>query len=51
MANETNSYPIIVTIANDVYALALAVMLKSFEANLKPKATVKVYILIKDFSK
>ena len=51
MANETNSYPIIVTIANDVYALALAVMLKSVEANLKPKATVKVYILIKDFSK
>lgn len=51
MANENNSYPIIVTIANDEYALALAVMLKSVETNLKPNTTVKVYILIKDFSK
>ena len=51
MANENNSYPVVVTIANDEYALALAVMLKSIERNLIPNATVKVYILIKDFSK
>lgn len=51
MANVNNSYPVIVTIANDVYALALAVMLKSVETNLKPNTTVRVFILSKDFSK
>jgi len=51
MANENKSYPVIVTIANDEYALALAVMLKSIETNLSANTTGRVYILIKDFSK
>ena len=51
MVNSNNSYPVLVTIANDSFALALAVMLKSVELNLKPNTIVKVYILIKDIKK
>ncbi|PKP35446.1 MAG: hypothetical protein CVU00_02505 [Bacteroidetes bacterium HGW-Bacteroidetes-17] len=51
MANDNNPYPVIVTIANDGYVLALAVMLKSVETNLNAKAKIKVYILIKDLNK
>lgn len=50
MTNENKLHPVIVTIANDKYALSLAVMLKSIEVNLCPNALVKVYILFKDFS-
>ena len=50
MTNENKPYPVIVTIANDEYALSLAVMLKSIEVNLKPNTIAKAYILIKNFS-
>ena len=51
MTNENTSSPVIVTVANDNYALALAVMLKSVEVNLKPNTKAQVFILMKDFGK
>jgi lipopolysaccharide biosynthesis glycosyltransferase len=45
-----NSFPVVVTIANDEYSLTLAVMLKSIETNLKSGTKAKIYILNKNLN-
>lgn len=48
--NLLKQQPIIVTSVNNSYAIALATMLKSLEANLIQGISVKVYILYKEIS-
>lgn len=46
----SNTSPIIVTIADDKYSVALAVMLKSVEANLPLNMNAIIYVLHRDLS-